>query len=138
MCDSDTVKFYIATRYSNEKYRQLALQLKAELESHGHQMTFDWMNGENVKPYNDNPEKTTVVAKKALDGAKNADFFILIPEENGTGMYVEFGAAIAEFERTGAPKMFVMGEDKFSVLFNFHPACTFVDSLDEVLELLEG
>lgn len=108
--------------------------MKQELESHGHEMTFDWMNGEDVRPYQDNQEMASKTAKMALDGAKEAELFILIAEPAGTGMYVEFGAAIAEQERTGIPKIFVLGDEKYCSMFNFHPAVTFADSLEEILE----
>lgn len=131
------MKFYIATRYSDETYRQLAVEMKESLESQGHQMTFDWMNGENVKPYDENPALCNAIAKKALDGATEADFFICIAEPQGTGMYVEFGAAINSYEKTGSPKIFVMGEHKNCSLFSFHPAVQHINTLEEILAFLE-
>ena len=68
------MRFYIATRYSNEEYRNWAIEIKNELESLGHEMTFDWMNGTSVKPYRDNAKKAKDTAKTALEGAMHADF----------------------------------------------------------------
>ena len=128
------MKFYIATRFSDEKFLNIALEIKKELEDKGHQITFNWMSGEDIKPYGINPEKTQKLAQMSLDGAVEADFFILIPEPNGTGMYVEFGAAIAQFEQTGKPKIFLLGEHKDCVLFNYHPAVVWKNTLEEIIE----
>ena len=128
------MKFYIATRFSNDTYRNQAIKLKETLEAAGHQMTFDWMNGDDLKPYTENATQTGRVAVEALDGARLADFFVLIAEPHGTGMYVEFGAALAACAERGTPKIFVLGDEKYCSMFNFHPHAQFVENVSEILD----
>ncbi len=131
------MKFYLATRFSDEPLRQKALALKAEFEAAGHTMTFDWMNGEDVKPYDADPTKTAHTAERAFNGAIEADFFVLLPHPEGTGMYVEYGAAVATYLKTGSPKIFILGDQKDCAMFNYHPAAIWVDSIEEILDSLE-
>lgn len=97
-------------------------------------MTFDWMNGPTLKPYLKNIEITREASEMALNGALAADVFILIPEPGGTGMYVEFGAALAKSLSKQGPKIYLLGPHKDYVLFNFHPSVVWKENVDEILE----
>lgn len=111
----------------------MALDIKAKLEKQGHEMTFDWTNGTDIKPYNQNVAETQKLSDLALNGAIDADVFILIPEPGGTGMYVEYGAALAQFKMTQKPKIFLLGPHKEEVIFNFHPYAVWKETLEEIL-----
>jgi len=127
------MNFYIATRFSNEDFRQQALEIKDKLEAAGHKMTFDWMNGKTLKPYSENVEITREASQMALNGALEADLFILIPEPGGTGMYVEFGAALAKSLTDKNLRIYLLGPYKDYVLFNYHPSVVWKDSIEEIL-----
>jgi len=129
---TEHMKFYIATRVLNEHNRNLAIKLKAFLEKAGHSNTFDWMNyKEDIKPYLKNVEKASVFAKRDIDAVIEADFFIIIADPDGRGMYVELGAAIASRK-----KIFIIGEPKDSSVFNFYPGIKWVSDKEEILNNL--
>ena len=131
------MKFYISTRFSIESLRLKAIKLKEELEKYGHEMTFDWMSYPNLKPYDNNIELSSKVAKDELDAVRNADFYIILPDLGGTSMYTEFGAAIVSSEMTGKPFVYLLNETKDVTLFNYHPEVTWKRTLEEILEDLK-
>ena len=131
------MKFYIATRYSTDTLRKKAIALKKELEHNGHEMTYDWTSAPQLQPYAQHEAEAKKFAEIDVNAAMNADFFILLPCPNGTGMYVEYGAAIAHSIQYGGPKIFILGENKDCSMFNYHPSAHWVDSLEEILAFLE-
>tara|TARA_B100000745_G_scaffold271879_1_gene199506 strand:- start:2312 stop:2701 length:390 start_codon:yes stop_codon:yes gene_type:complete len=126
------MKFYIATRYSNEALRQKAIELKEKLEKQGHSKTLDWMSAPNLRPYAENSTDCTEVSKKLLEAVNEADVFVLIPDKNGTGMYVEYGAALQRLISSGSPQIYIVGEQKDCSIFNFHPAVRWIDDINNI------
>lgn len=131
------MKFYIATRYSTVRLRNKTITLRDELEKHGHEMTFDWTNTPSLRPYEENEVDAAKYAEIDIQAAVDADIFILLPCPDGTGMYVEYGAAIASHLLRGTPRIFILGDNKNCSMFNYHPAAEWVDSLEEILTLLD-
>ena len=127
------MKFYISTRFSVETLRQKAITLKEELQKYGHEITFDWMSYPNLKPYDNNIQLSSKVAKEELDAVRNADFYIIIPDLGGTSMYTEFGAAIVSNEITGKPFVYLLNDTQDMTLFNYHPAVIWKKTLEEIL-----
>ncbi len=132
-----SMKFYISTRFSVETLRLKAIELKEELEKSGHKMTFDWMSYPNLKPYDNNVELSSNIAKNELDAVRNADFYIILPDLGGTSMYTEFGAALVSSEITGKPFVYLLNETKDVTLFNYHPQVIWKRTLSEILEDLK-
>ena len=131
------MKFYIAGRFSDEKTRLLIQDMIVKLTELGHVCTFNWTVGKNSKPYEENVELTKENVLKATKGALEAELFIMVSHPEGTGMYVEYGLALAEHLRTGVPKMYLTGEYQNCSMFNYHPNVIWKNSLDEILEDLK-
>lgn len=127
------MKFYIAGRFSDEKSRLLIQDMIARLTKLGHVCTFNWTIGPSLKPYEDNISLTKEMVVKATNGALEAELFIMVSHPEGTGMYVEYGLALAEHLRTGVPKMYLIGDYQSCSMFNYHPTVIWKNSLDEIL-----
>ena len=127
------MKFYIATRFSNELLKNKAIAIKNELEKLGHNMTFNWMSYPSLKPYDQNLVEASKIAKLDLEGVIDADFLILLPDSNGTGLYVEFGVAIAQCLMTKSPKIYLLSDSRKMLLFNYHPAVIWKKTLEEII-----
>lgn len=123
------MKFYIAGRTSQIKTIQ---KMVATLTDLGHEITYDWTRTEDPdlkRPYNEHLEKVSFFAEKDINGAKNAEIFIIIGDASGTGMYVELGVALA----SGA-KVYAIGEYNDVTIFHFHPQVTRYNTFEEVLD----
>lgn len=127
------MKFYIAGRFSDEPSRILIQESIAALEKLGHTCTFNWTVGPTCKPYEENVELTRESAVLAAKGALECELFIMVSYPGGTGMYVEYGIALAEQLRKGSPKMYIIGDHKSFSIFNYHPAVKWADNLEGVL-----
>jgi hypothetical protein len=131
------MKFYIAGRFSHEPSRLLIEEMIAALTELGHECTFNWTIGPTCKPYVDNVALNQKNVLKATKGALESELFIMVSHPEGTGMYVEYGLALAEHLRTGVPKMYLIGDYQNCSMFNYHPNVTWKNSLDEILEDLK-
>ncbi len=123
------MKFYIAARTSEIPRVQ---EMTEVLKSMGHECTHNWAVAKNAdlqRPYYNHVEEVSVFAQEDLDGAKNAEIFIILCDKSGTGMFVEMGAALS----SGA-KVYAIGEHNDMTVFHFHPRVIRVDSFDRVLE----
>lgn len=122
------MKFYIAGRTSRiSEIKSMVTKLK----DLGHEVTHDWTEMENAdlpRPYNEHLELVRDFALKDIDGAKEADVFVILGDQSGTGMYVEFGAALA----MGA-KIYAVGEYNDITVFHFHPSVVRVATFEDVL-----
>ncbi|EIT87070.1 group-specific protein [Fictibacillus macauensis ZFHKF-1] len=80
--------FYIASGFQN---KALVQQLKAQLEAHGFEHTYDWTVNERATT----ADALRAIGEAELQGVKQADFLVvLLPGGNGT--HVELGIALAE------------------------------------------
>ncbi len=131
------MKFYVAGRYSHEPSRLLIQEMIAKLTELGHECTFNWTTGPTCKPYEDNLALTKEMTIKATDAVLKAEQFIMVSHPEGTGMYVEYGLALAENTRTGIPKLYLIGEYQNCSMFNYHPNVIWKNSLEEILEDLQ-
>ena len=127
------MKFYIAGRYSDEPSRLLIQDMTATLTKLGHECTFNWTQRADCKPYENNVELTRQSATFDANAVLECKLFIMVSHPEGTGMYVEYGIALAENLRTGMPKMYLTGDHKNCSLFNYHPNVLWRDSLEEII-----
>lgn len=124
----DCMKFYIASRTSEIGRVKTMINT---LEKMGNVCTHDWTSVENAnlsRPYGQHLDIVRDYARKDIEGAREAEVFIILGDKSGTGMYVELGAALA-----GNSKVYAIGEHSDMTIFHFHPAVKQVDSFDEVL-----
>lgn len=126
------MKFYVASRTARTK------EVKEIIEtilSKGHEITHDWTGVENAtleRPYHKHKEVVREFALKDVEGAKNAEVFIILGDNSGTGMYVELGAALASNAR-----VYAVGEYNDATVFHFHPQVTRVGTIDEAFNDLK-
>jgi len=131
------MKFYVAGRFSDLESRLNIQDMIKVLEEKGHTCTFNWTSGSETKPYENNPELTAEYAIKAAEGVRECELFILVSHHGGTGMYVEYGIALAEHLRTGMPKLYLTGSHNNCSMFNYHPKLIWKNSLQEILADIE-
>ncbi len=128
------IKFYIASSIKNKDKVQDVFNA---LITKGHEVTTDWTLTDDIPEDERGLKKDYMrsIAKRDFEGIRECDVFILLsaPSE-GRSMYVELGLAIAMYEATGKPSVFVVGSDNKESVFYFHPAVQCVGSLDETLE----
>ena len=120
------MKFYISSRV--KKANQVK-DFADKLKSLGHKITLDWTAFESLKPYNKNQKQSAKVSNQMLKAIKNCDVFILLTDRAGTGMYVEFGYALAY-----GKKIFVAGKHINKSIFFFHHKVKIVNSIEDIME----
>lgn len=124
------MKFYVTGRSNNYERVQVVFE---RVKSLGHEVTFEWTNLPMVKPYDKNIDKAAEYAKLGVDGMTDADIYILFAHEDGNGVYTELGAALASNTIQGKPAIYAIGkENRWAAMFNYHPAITWRDSVEEV------
>lgn len=124
------MKFYVTGRSNNyERVKEVCARIKAA----GHEISFEWTALPSVKPYNEHQEQAADFAKQSVDGMVETDVYIIFAHEDGTGVYTEFGSALATRALRGAPRIMAIGKEnqKFA-MFNYHPDIEWFDSIEDV------
>jgi len=126
------MKFYIAARTAKAVEVR---KMRKILEEKGHRVSYDWTleDVDIPRPYGNHVDKVVPLAEKTLEGAKNADIFIIIGDSAGTGMYVELGAALA-----AGKKVYAIEDHNDKTVFHFHPLVTRLNTFEDVLKELGG
>lgn len=129
ICSTLNMKFYVTGRSTNiaEVTRTIAL-----IKIKGHQITFDWPTLPMVRPYEDDQEKAATFAKEGIQGVIDADICILLASNDGTGVFTELGAALALAQLHGKLKLYAVAREIPPAMFQYHPAITWVNSIEEV------
>src|SRR3989338_3621718 len=113
------MKFYISAMVAlAEEVREMY----SILEERGHEIAFKWTEFENPKSYGENQDISARLSDQCIKGAVSSDVFILCSDDAGTGMYVEFGAAILAHLNDKKPLIYVIGDHHSRSMFNFHPS----------------
>lgn len=121
------MKFYIASRTARANDVHA---LKALLQKAGHDV-YDWTMFASIKrPYIE--REVAPIAQEELEAIKQADIFILLGDEGGTGMYVELGYALAT-----NTKIYCVGNHNDVTVFQYLPQVKRIASVEEVLRDLE-
>lgn len=121
------LKFYIAGFFSQKEEMKILMDRIEEL---GHRISLDWTTHLFIKPYEENLELATRYTKEDIEGARNCDIFVLIPEkEGGTTQFAELGVAIVT---ESVKRVFVVGPYSTRSMIFFHPKVERVDSIEEV------
>ena len=99
------------------------------LRAAGHEITFDWTTIDHLRPYDENAAASREAAVKESHGVKDADVLIVLPHDQGVGIYVELGIAIG----SGVPVRVVTNVESRTMFFH-HPLVKKVDSLEQILK----
>lgn len=127
------MKFYIAA-YIGEKRR--VKELYRSLVQAGHKITVDWTKDEapKLKDRSKFSKDTSHIAMRDLKGVLDCDIFVILSDPvHGRAKYVELGAAIASFEKSGRPLIYALGKTSDQTVFYYHPAVKIVQTLEEII-----
>lgn len=129
------MKLYIAAPMRRAKDVK---ELYALVRSRGHEITSDWTDHEDVRPFSKNAKKAQEYANDDLGGVVACDVFIAICDDlkNSIGTPSELAAAIALNIANGKPRVFIVGEDVDGILFAHHRNVEKASSVLEVLQKL--
>ncbi len=91
-----------------------------ELNKRDHKMTFDWTKADYFdRPYTKHLADAAQLATTEIEAIAEAEFFIIVGDPGGTGMYVEMGAALAN----NVP-IYAIGHHSDETIFHFHSSVT--------------
>lgn len=128
------MKIYVAGPLADIKTVQ---RVQDAVVAAGHELTMDWSSspGPSLQVYDAEPDAAGRLAGAMLDAVLAADAVLVLATENdGRGMFVELGAALAAARRSGAVKdIAVIGQIRHESIFYFHPAVTRAADVDEWL-----
>lgn len=109
------------------------------IEVLGHEVAFRWTDLPMIKPYLENQEQAGEYAVNQIGGIIESDVFILFAHKDGTGVFTEFGAALALAQLHGKPAIYAIGDEtvQAAAMFHYHPLIRWRTNLGEVLVELQ-
>jgi hypothetical protein len=125
------MKFYVTGRADN--YSRVERAFK-DIKDRGHEVSFEWTALPMAKPYAENEDRATQYAIQGIQGVVDADIYIIFADKDGNGVFAELGAALASYVIKGAPRIFAIGSDKATAMFHYHPAISWRNTVEDVLE----
>jgi hypothetical protein len=126
------MKFFVTGRSTNSDEVEKVFQAILAL---GHNVTFHWTALPMVKPYQENSGEAEKFAEQAVRAVTESDVYILLSHSDGNGVFAELGAALATWEKDHKIQIFAVNEgNKALAMFHYHPAITWVNSVEEVLK----
>lgn len=129
------MKIYIASRFTEKiKVRKLF----RILENKGHSITYNWTHHKNTQPFIKNSTLAANYSQNDINGVLDSGVLIVLTDEieDSKGLYSELGAALASARISGKPKIYVIGKNRDSAMFFFHPFVNRRKNIDEVLKEL--
>jgi hypothetical protein len=127
------MKFFVTGRSSN--YERV-IEAFDQIEAAGHEVTLRWTDLPMIKPYIKNPLEASKFAQQQIQAIIDTDVYILFAHTDGTGVFTEFGAALALLQKEGKPRVFAIGNDEVrgAAMFHYHPQIEWRDSVAKILE----
>ena len=105
------------------------------LKLKNHEVIYEWSKLGSLKPYKENSNKVSLVAKEISLSLKDVDIFVLITDESGTDMFIELGIVIGRWLDNNKTKIYAVGKFNDRSLMHFHPAIKRVDKLSDVFSI---
>jgi len=126
------MKFFVTGRSTS--YERVK-QTFNTIEQAGQQVTLRWTDLPMIKPYNVNAHKAAEYSLQQIKGIEESDVFVIYAHTDGTGVFTEFGAALALSQFRGTPKIYAIGDDavKSAAMFHYHPLVIWKDSIEDIL-----
>jgi hypothetical protein len=131
------MKFYIA---GNLRDRQEVRAVMDTVREAGYEVIVDWTKDRDLENnYLKNIAEVTERVQRDTQGILNCDVFVLVTTEPSVnkGMYVELGIAIAGWQKSRIPKVYIIGDFCNNGSFYFVRGIRRVQSIDEVMEELK-
>ncbi|WP_166134541.1 hypothetical protein [Nocardioides ochotonae] len=111
--------------------------VQAAVMAAGHELALDWTRAPDVtlvEDYGSAPALSASLASDDLEAVLRADaVLVVMSEEEGKGMFVELGAALARAHRGELQHVVLLGPISQESVFYFHPAVQRMTSVDEWL-----
>jgi nucleoside 2-deoxyribosyltransferase len=123
------MRIFVAGKAGEEESARKVMQALIDA---GHEITFDWTSIPHLKPYDQHHTESREAAILESRGLLEADAVVLLAHENGVGMYVELGMAIA----TKKP-VYVIGSEQSRTMFLHHPVVQRTRDIRELLHVIE-
>lgn len=126
---------YVAARFA---LKDEVRQIYSKLEEIGYKVSEDWTKHQSIKPYDSNSNLAEEYAIRDINGARKSDLFIIISDENGTGMHTELGSAIDHNLEFGKPLIYVIGKHLNRSPFFFHSSVKRRETIEDIIEELRA
>lgn len=126
------MKWYFASRM---RHREFIDKIVNFLKSQNHSVVYNWSKLGSLKPYHENSDKSSLVAREISNTLKDVDIFVLIADEAGTDMFIELGIVIGRWLDDNKTKIYVVGKFNDRSLMHFHPAIKRLDKLSDVFSI---
>ena len=126
------MKWYFASRM---RHKESIDKIVNFLKSQNHEVVYEWSKLSSLKPYKENSNKASLVAKEISISLKNVDVFVLISDEAGTDMFIELGIVLGRWLNNSKTKIYSVGKFNDRSLMHFHPAIKRVDKLSDVFSI---
>jgi hypothetical protein len=123
------MKWYFASRM---RHKEAIDKIVNFLKTKNHEVAYEWSKLGSLKPYNENPDKSSSVANDISLSLKDVDIFVLITDEAGTDMFIELGIVIGRWLDNNKTKIYAVGKFNDRSLMHFHPAIKRVDKLSDI------
>lgn len=107
------------------------------LRENGHEITHDWTVLPMVKPYSENVITAGEYASAQIKGVAEAEVYIFLAHNDGTGLFAELGSALTIAQLHGKLRIYGVSRETPEAMFHYHPAIVWKDSIEEVLEELK-
>jgi hypothetical protein len=136
----ERMKVYVAGQLNDLENVRL---VQAKLVESGHTLTHDWTEKETGNQFLSSPEaklknlsETKRRAHVDVQAIIDSDAVVLCTNntEQGKGMYVELGAALALNVATGKPRVYILGQLNHMSIFYFHQAAKRVQDIPELID----
>ena len=126
------MKWYFASRM---RHKEFVEKITNFLKSQSHSVVYEWPKLNSLKPYDENSDKSSLVAREIGNALKDVDVFVLIADEAGTDMFVELGIVIGRWIDNNKTKIYAVGSFNDRTLMHFHPAIKRVNKLSDVFSI---
>ncbi len=129
------MKFFVTGRSSNVDEVRRSYDL---IEAAGHTVIKRWTELPMIKPYRKHQSESAQYAQDRIAEIACADVYILLPHQNGNGVFTELGAALALASTQNTVRVFAVGDQEAQALamFHYHPAIEWVESVEEVVDIV--
>ncbi|MQW77404.1 hypothetical protein GHK92_16135 [Nocardioides sp. dk4132] len=111
--------------------------VQAAVMAAGHELALDWTQGLDatfVEDYGSDLALSASLAADDLEAVLTADaVLVVMSDEEGKGMFVELGAALARAHRGELQHVVLLGPIRQESVFYFHPAVQRMTAVDEWL-----
>lgn len=132
------MKIYVAGPIADTEHVQA---VQSAVVAAGHELTLDWSRGPDdtfVDDFGSVPTASANLATEDLDAVLAADAVLVVAsEQDGRGMFVELGAALARAQRGDLEHIVVIGQIRHESVFYYHPAVQRWSTVNEWLTSLD-